>query len=111
MLNITNKKFNHLTAIKFIEFRGDYDSYWLFKCACNNQTEKIIRAKDVRYGKVKSCGCLYKKPKTHGLSNHRLYKIWKAIKYRCLNKKCHNYNSYGGRGIKICYDWHSNFKI
>lgn len=33
------------------------------------------------------------------------YKVWLAMKYRCLNPKCSLYNYYGGRGIKVCQRW------
>lgn len=50
--DLTNKKFNNLTAIKCIERTP---TKWLFKCDCGN--EKIIRSDVVISGKVKSCGC------------------------------------------------------
>ena len=60
--NITNITFDHLTA----QFRvsGDFikpsdkSAWWLFKCSCGN--EIALKATEVRYGKVHSCGC-YKK--------------------------------------------------
>jgi hypothetical protein len=36
---------------------------------------------------------------------YRLYHVWINIKRRCYDKKCHNYNYYGGRGIKVCDEW------
>uniref|UniRef100_A0A6M3JCB1 AP2/ERF domain-containing protein n=1 Tax=viral metagenome TaxID=1070528 RepID=A0A6M3JCB1_9ZZZZ len=35
----------------------------------------------------------------------RLYKVWAAMKQRCLNSKNKNYGRYGGRGITVCSDW------
>lgn len=45
------------------------------------------------------------RPKKHGLSNHRLNKIWRQMKYRCTNPNDLAYKNYGGKGIKICQDW------
>jgi hypothetical protein len=33
------------------------------------------------------------------------YAIWSALIQRCLNEKCREYPSYGGRGIKVCKRW------
>lgn len=43
--------------------------------------------------------------KTHGISNHPIYKSWSCMKNRCLNKKHDKYHRYGGRGISICNEW------
>lgn len=44
----------------------------------------------------------------HGLFNkHKdLFKTWQNIKTRCTNKKRHNYDRYGGRGIDLCAEWY-----
>lgn len=39
------------------------------------------------------------------MSKTRIYKEWKGIKERCLNKNNHAYKNYGGRGITICDEW------
>lgn len=46
--------------------------------------------------------------KTHNLSYTKIYKIWYSIKNRCNNPKHHAYKDYGGRGIKICYEWQNS---
>lgn len=43
--------------------------------------------------------------KKHGLSNHKLYYIWKNFKARCNNPNNPDYENYGGRGIKVCNSW------
>lgn len=45
----------------------------------------------------------------HGQSGTRLYRIWKQMRYRCLNQKNKDYPNYGGRGIKICKEWEDSF--
>ena len=35
----------------------------------------------------------------------RIYRVWTAMRERCNNPKQIRYNSYGGRGIKICPEW------
>ena len=41
----------------------------------------------------------------HGLSHSRVWRIWRGMKYRCLNQKSEFYADYGGRGIKVCERW------
>jgi hypothetical protein len=47
----------------------------------------------------------------HGLYEHDLYSVWEGIKARCQNQNNTSFNSYGGRGIKICKEWQNNFKL
>lgn len=103
-------KFNKLTAIKFIEMRGNGNQHWLFRCECGNK--KIICIYDVKNGRVKSCGCLLKTNGTfkHGMVNTRNYYSWTSMKQRCLNKNHQAYKYYGGRGIKVCEEWLNSFK-
>jgi hypothetical protein len=48
---------------------------------------------------------------THGLSKTRQYAIWNGILTRCNNQKTKSYETYGGKGIKVCKEWlmFSNF--
>jgi len=45
------------------------------------------------------------RPKTHGMSYTRPYKIWEQMKSRCKNPKAAFYQHYGGRGIRVCDEW------
>ena len=59
--------------------------------------------------KHKSCGCLYE---THGQAkgeHTRLYNIYHGMKKRCYNLMSKSYKDYGGRGIKMCDEWLSDF--
>lgn len=44
---------------------------------------------------------------SHGMSQTRLYTIWKNMKQRCYNPKRNRYKWYGGKGITVCEDWHT----
>jgi hypothetical protein len=37
---------------------------------------------------------------------YRLYGVWKGMKSRCHTKSSTSYPNYGGRGIRVCPEWH-----
>lgn len=42
----------------------------------------------------------------HGKSYERIYSVWHHMIERCENKNSNRYSDYGGRGIKVCEEWH-----
>lgn len=60
---------------------------------------------------IRSCGCLSKsngRYKTHNLSNHKFYSIWRAMLARCYSKKHETYKSHGAKGVTVCDEWRDN---
>lgn len=43
-------------------------------------------------------------------SQHYLYHTWRDMKSRCYKPQDRHFDSYGGRGIKICPQWLNNFE-
>lgn len=41
----------------------------------------------------------------HGESKTPLYRVWNAMKQRCLQPTTDCYHRYGGRGITVCAAW------
>lgn len=111
-LDLVGKKFNRLTVI---ERCGKTDeNRYLFKCICECGNEKIAEGREIKGGKIKSCGCgvikgVKKANTTHGLTGSRLHNVWSSMKGRCLNENDPSYTRYGGRGIMICDEWLSDF--
>lgn len=94
-------------------------SVWLCKCDCGKY--KTATGSELRYGKVKSCGCMHNetlkkgqnlmKQKTYKTKEERdISKKFSMMKTRCYNSKATNYKHYGGRGIQICDEWLKNRK-
>lgn len=104
--------FGRLTIIEFSGSRmyGTSKSRFVIcKCECGTIREFLLSS--IRYGYTQSCGCLLKERQTkHGISGHRLYKIFYGIKARCYYKLDDSYKDYGGRGITICDDWLNDVK-
>ena len=57
---------------------------------CNNKAKGQLRCKPHR--------------------DHKLWRIWWAMKDRCYNEKNSHYKDYGDRGIKVCSEWLANFE-
>lgn len=86
------------------------------KCICGKEVDILF--KSVTSGASKTCGCLTKQTNsivkqrtTHGLHKHPLYWRWCSMLQRCYDTNHKAYHNYGGRGIKVCEKWRSNFKI
>jgi len=113
--------FGRLTCIRRVDppesVVNNSHRYCLCQCSCGN--EVIVMLDNLLRGNTKSCGCLQSElaaergrllKTTHGMSYTREYRSWASMVDRCTNEKCHNYGSYGGRGIRVCDRWRSSFE-
>lgn len=87
------------------------DGRILLKCKCDCGNETNVRVHELRTGNTRSCGCIAKEKTSvrntkHGLSDKRVYTLWRGILSRCENKNDPCYPNYGGRGISMCKEWH-----
>ena len=109
---VVGKTFNYLTVIKELPKRSG-TRYLLCRCVCGKEVE--VYKSTLTGGLKKSCGCRRlenRKLLKSGSRKDNLYRIYAAMKNRCLNTKTPRYKDYGGRGIKICNEWledYSNF--
>lgn len=42
----------------------------------------------------------------HGLTGHPLFGTWYQMLRRCENSRHRQFKDYGGRGIRVCEQWH-----
>jgi len=107
-------KNNRLTFIRdtdpYIDKKGNKYKQVYVVCSCTPKKEFIVRRDMFVNGFVKSCGCwnaekAKERMTTHGISNTRVYFIYKDMKRRCYSPQRKNYKHYGGRGITICDEW------
>jgi hypothetical protein len=86
-----------------------------YSCECDCGTRRDVCWENLASGTSRSCGCLTreatkKRSTTHGHTRGkrektRTYVSWQEMKTRCTNPNRHDYERYGGRGIKICERW------
>lgn len=83
---------------------------WICKCQCGFIGE--VLQGNLLSGKSTKCRrCSSKRLGVEKRTEHRLYLTWKSMKNRCNNPNNSSYHSYGGRGIKVCDRWNSNFLL
>ena len=111
---MTGEKIGRLTVIEKVDVHtspcGRRHGRWRCVCECGN--EVIVLGYNLRRKKTLSCGCLLKSRKnhvTHGLTDTRLYTVWKGMNTRCSNPNHKHYKDYGGRGIQVCEEWREDF--
>lgn len=103
---LQSKKFGRLKVKEFKGINDKRQAEWRCECSCGNQT--TVTTANLKFGKVKSCGCLQEDRATkHNMSGTRPYRIWLGMKSRCDNPDAWNYERYGGRGISYVDRWKS----
>lgn len=99
------KKYGRLRVIEIIKPKKGLTK-WRCKCDCGN--EYIGIGKYIKYGNIKSCGCIAKELQENAIVYKRIYKVFRGMIDRCYNPNNKNFKNYGGRGITICEEWKKN---
>lgn len=107
--NLIGRVFGQWTIIDRAEERKRGNIMFLARCTCGNQS--LINGNGLLNGKSLKCRpCnTFKHGHTKG-KRTREYRIWVEMKQRCHNSNNANFDSYGGRGIKVCDEWRASFK-
>lgn len=115
LIDLSNKKFGRWNVIEKHGNTKNGAAVWKSICDCGNIGYPI--GLDLRNGKTVSCGCYQKEAAQsrftkHGQTKTRLYRIWKAIKTRCSNKKIPTAKYYSHKNITMSEEWNdfSEFK-
>ncbi len=102
-MNLTDKIFGKLTAIRPIGRNKHRRIIWLCKCECGG--ECTPEGTSLTSGNTTSCGCNHTGRYIHGYAHHPMYKQFHAMHQRCENPNNSSYHKYGARGIKVCKRW------
>lgn len=84
-----------------------------YRCSCG--AEKVVDRFNVRHGLSRSCGCLkdeeaVARETKHGMSQSKIYRLWRGMVNRCYTPTVRCYPNYGGRGIRVCDRWLNSFE-
>lgn len=83
----------------------DTNARWLCVCDCGKTA--VAYGQDLKRGKVVSCGCWNAEKRVkHGMARTHINAVWRQMLDRCRNENNRAYKNYGGRGIKVCQQWH-----
>jgi len=104
MRDLVGQKFGKLTVVKLVEYGTPELGYHKWECQCDCGEYIRVWEDKLTSGRVYSCGC----PKR---DKHRTLTEWRTIRARCQKVSYYQYESYGGKGIKLCAEWQkfSNF--
>lgn len=106
--NLVGNKYGRLLVIESCgqERKG---THYMSKVRCECGKEYLVPDTELIYGRRTSCKECSHPTQTHGKTHTKLFDVWQSMKQRCYDKHNNNYKNYGGRGIRICDEWLSNF--
>lgn len=113
--DLTGTKHGRLTVLGYLG-RPGHVSRWLCKCDCGTE----IETSGPTLGKTTfSCGCfradrMSRLTYKHGGrcrdgSQAPEWKVWEGFRSRCSDPDNPSYEWYGGRGIRVCAEWQSDY--
>lgn len=101
--------FGRFTVIRQVENDRGNRPQQLCRCECGN--ERLVLNNSLKTGNSRSCGCLARERSAatqyrHGGKGTPLWRVWRGIRNRCESPTNSDFRHYGGRGIKVCAEWH-----
>lgn len=77
-----------------------------YRCLCDCGNKKILKVGHFNTGKMKSCGCHWRNPKSESREKY----AYSNMMARCHNPKNNRYKDYGAKGLLVCDEWRNNFR-
>jgi hypothetical protein len=79
----------------------------LWECRCDCGVGVVLQAAQLKSQRDPSCAeCA---PETSGFTSDSAYTCWRAMIARCEDPATNGFESYGGRGIRVCAKWRRSF--
>lgn len=105
-LELTGARFGRLLVVT--RAHKDNQQAWTWLCRCDCGREVHVRGATLKAGKTSACASCATSMgnRTHGSTGTPLYERWRAMLNRCENPNQRAWKDYGGRGIKVCDEWH-----
>lgn len=87
---------------------------WEIRCKCGGvfvrDTKDLTKSYYKRGRALCSKRCVARAVrKTHGMTNHPAYAVWRSMQARCYRENHPAFKNYGGRGITVCSEWRQDF--
>lgn len=113
MIDETGNRYGRLVVLYRTQSNSN-NTKWMCKCDCGNSVEVFINS--LRTGRTRSCKCLLsekakERATKYKVHDKRIYQTWYHMIHRCENPNNVQYKNYGGRGIKVCEEWHDYDKF
>lgn len=110
-VEMIGRKFGRWTVLGEADERCKNGSI-LYRCRCDCGSERTVNGSILRQGGSTSCGCYNREiiTKPDAVYKERLYSVWSSMKSRCCCATDRSYKNYGGRGIRVCEEWRSDYK-
>jgi hypothetical protein len=114
--DLSGMKFGRLTAVSRAGNARSGGTRWHCRCDCGGSSTPLAAA--LKSGNSTTCGCgviesTVLRSTAHGElvggKHSPEYRTWWAAITRCENVNSAKYAIYGGRGIRICSGWRSDF--
>lgn len=115
--NLKGRTFGRLKVLRRDHSRNNNSKvYWL--CVCEDGNKISVPTGHLLSGNTRSCGCLQRdllgeRRTTHGATapggKIAEFRIWAGMLDRCYRTANKAYPHYGGRGVKVCKEWQTDF--
>lgn len=112
LIDKTGERYGRLIVIAQAPHKGRRIA-WLCRCDCGR--DAVVVSHRLRARGTKSCGCAkimppIQKPKAYATRRDPTHRCWRKMIERCDKSYSTNFEYYGGRGIKVCDRWKSDFR-
>lgn len=108
--NLVGNIFGRLVVESRVGSTSHGKALWRCRCICGNYID--VAAGSLVSKNTTSCGCYLKERITkHGGWKKSSYNSWRAMIRRCNTPTDKDYPRYGGKGIKVCEQWHDYLRF
>lgn len=98
-----DERFGNWLVLEYVGKNKWKEKIWKCKCDCGNEVVVVGKSLTRKRKPSRSCGC--SRRAKNPVKSNPLYGVWYSMKSRCYNVNNPDYESYGGRGIKVCERW------